>query len=225
MLRKITALILTAVLLLAAAVPALAATDAEISAVKDFKFFHFENGIGRGLCPVYTAPDADAFRIDGAQCQTNADMSVAGVDAAGWLLVRYTTNDGAERIGWIPPEYAKAFKMDGLDYVRESLTGRVACTAQADLAVTDDLMGASTFATIPAGETYAKELEGPASIKGVTKQTDALLEVNTGSADFAVLDALPAVEETDYFRHVQLEQPLKICIDGKGGKAMLKIIK
>ncbi len=45
------------------------------------------------------------------------------------------------------------------------------------------------------------------------------------SLDFAVLDALPAVEETDYFRHVQLEQPLKICIDGKGGKAMLKIIK
>ena len=155
MLRKITALILTAVLLLAAAVPALAATDAEISAVKDFKFFHFEKGIGRGLCPVYTAPDADAFRIDGAQCQTNADMSVAGVDAAGWLLVRYTTNDGAERIGWIPPEYAKAFQMDGFDYVRENLNSRVVCTAQEDLAVTDDLMGASTFATIPAGETYA----------------------------------------------------------------------
>ena len=40
-----------------------------------------------------------------------------------------------------------------------------------------------------AGESYAKDLEGPATIKGVTKQTDALLEVNTGSADFAVLDA------------------------------------
>lgn len=40
-----------------------------------------------------------------------------------------------------------------------------------------------------AGEGYAKDLEGPANIKSVLKQTDALLEVNTGSADFAVLDA------------------------------------
>ncbi|MBQ9544923.1 MAG: transporter substrate-binding domain-containing protein [Clostridia bacterium] len=39
-----------------------------------------------------------------------------------------------------------------------------------------------------AGEEYAKGFEG-ATVKGVTKQTDALLEVNTGSADFAVLDA------------------------------------
>ena len=45
------------------------------------------------------------------------------------------------------------------------------------------------------------------------------------SLDFAALDALPAVEETEYYRHVQVENPLKICIDGKGGKAMLKIIK
>ncbi len=39
-----------------------------------------------------------------------------------------------------------------------------------------------------AGEEYAKSFEG-AVIKGVTKQTDALLDVNSGVADFAVLDA------------------------------------
>ena len=39
-----------------------------------------------------------------------------------------------------------------------------------------------------AGETYAAEFEG-AIIKGVTKQTDALMDVNSGAADFAVLDA------------------------------------
>ncbi len=39
-----------------------------------------------------------------------------------------------------------------------------------------------------AGETYANEFDG-AVIKGVLKQTDALLDVNAGSADFAVLDA------------------------------------
>ena len=43
-----------------------------------------------------------------------------------------------------------------------------------------------------AGETYAKKAfattEVGASISSVTKQTDALLEVNSGTADFAVLD-------------------------------------
>lgn len=39
-----------------------------------------------------------------------------------------------------------------------------------------------------AGETYAQTFEG-ASIKGCLYQTDCLMEVNAGSADFAVLDA------------------------------------
>ena len=39
-----------------------------------------------------------------------------------------------------------------------------------------------------AGESYAESFEG-ATIKGVAKQTDALLDVNSGAADFAVLDA------------------------------------
>lgn len=40
--------------------------------------------------------------------------------------------------------------------------------------------------------------------------------------DFAVLDALPAVEETEFLRHVRFEQPLQICIDGKTGRALIK---
>ena len=39
-----------------------------------------------------------------------------------------------------------------------------------------------------AGETYAATFEG-ASIKGFLKQVDCLMEVNAGTADFAVLDA------------------------------------
>ena len=39
-----------------------------------------------------------------------------------------------------------------------------------------------------AGETYAKDFEG-ANIKGCNYQTDCLMEVNAGSADFAVVDA------------------------------------
>lgn len=37
--------------------------------------------------------------------------------------------------------------------------------------------------------------------------------------DFGVLDALPAVFETEFLRHVRFPAPLGICIDGKTGKA------
>ena len=42
-----------------------------------------------------------------------------------------------------------------------------------------------------AGESYAESFEG-VTIKGFTKQTDCLFEVNAGTADFAVLDVLLA---------------------------------
>ena len=40
-----------------------------------------------------------------------------------------------------------------------------------------------------AGESYAKGFEG-ATVKGFLKQTDCLMDVNTGAIDFAVVDAL-----------------------------------
>jgi hypothetical protein len=38
-----------------------------------------------------------------------------------------------------------------------------------------------------------------------------------------VLDALPAVEETDLVRHVRLNKPLEMYIDGYANKALIKI--
>ena len=43
------------------------------------------------------------------------------------------------------------------------------------------------------------------------------------SLDLAPLDALPAVFETQWLRHVQLDNPLTVCIDGKVGKALIKL--
>ncbi|MBR1573556.1 MAG: phosphoenolpyruvate synthase [Bacteroidales bacterium] len=39
----------------------------------------------------------------------------------------------------------------------------------------------------------------------------------------ALLDALPALEETDYIRHVRLERPLTVCVDGRTSRALVKI--
>ncbi len=40
--------------------------------------------------------------------------------------------------------------------------------------------------------------------------------------DFAELDKLPAVEETEYLRHVRFDRELEICIDGRNSKAFIK---
>lgn len=40
--------------------------------------------------------------------------------------------------------------------------------------------------------------------------------------DFTELDKLPAVEETEYIRHVRFDRELKICIDGRNSKAFIK---
>ena len=39
--------------------------------------------------------------------------------------------------------------------------------------------------------------------------------------DSAVLDALPAERETKYWRLIHLDEPLKICIDGRSGRAFM----
>ena len=38
--------------------------------------------------------------------------------------------------------------------------------------------------------------------------------------DFSVLDALPSVWESEYVRHVRLEQPLRLCVDGHRSRAL-----
>ena len=40
-----------------------------------------------------------------------------------------------------------------------------------------------------------------------------------GRLDFAALDALPALTETRYLRHVRLPQPLRLCVDGRRSRA------
>lgn len=41
--------------------------------------------------------------------------------------------------------------------------------------------------------------------------------------DYDALEALPALHESKYLRHVRLETPLRICIDGRKNKAIVKL--
>jgi hypothetical protein len=43
------------------------------------------------------------------------------------------------------------------------------------------------------------------------------------SVDFDALDAMPAVSETRYLRHVRFPEPLRICIDGKCNRALVAL--
>ena len=41
--------------------------------------------------------------------------------------------------------------------------------------------------------------------------------------DLSELEALPAVEETEFLRHVQLPKPLTACVDGRTGRAVISL--
>ena len=46
--------------------------------------------------------------------------------------------------------------------------------------------------------------------------------INDGSLDFDKLNAMPATYESDFVRCVRFDNPLEICIDGVGNKALVK---
>ncbi len=127
--------------------------SSRLSNVLDFKFNNQEYGIGYGYCPVYTAPSEDACRLANgkAGCDTNSYMSIGGYDATGWLMVRYDTNDGGTRVGYIPPKYVRGYKARitrlEFDYIPVQATDTIY--------VTDNpMVSNSAFATFSWGETF-----------------------------------------------------------------------
>ena len=154
--KKLVALVLLAALALSLIPSALAEAydgDSALFYVIDFKFHHYEKGIGYGSLPVYTAPSLDAVRAANgkATVDTNADMYIGGFDESGWLMVRYETNNKGIRVGYVEPGKVKGFKTD-IDTLKFS---RIPQVAQTRIDVTDDpLMISAPFAELEAGETY-----------------------------------------------------------------------
>lgn len=82
-------------------------------------------------------------------------------------------------------------RADKVDFSYNYMENRQVIVVKKDsgIATKDDLKGKIASAEAgSAGETYAKGFKGIV-YKGATKQTDSLMEVNAGTADFAVLDA------------------------------------
>ena len=127
----------------------------ERATVTPFKFEHMKHGIGKGVCPVYTAPYEGAYRAANgkASVDTNSNLDVGGYSAQGWLLVRYSTNNGGTRVGWIPPKYIK-----GVVTAMAPHFFHIEQTAEEDLQVSDNNLSpydpSSIIGTIAAGETY-----------------------------------------------------------------------
>lgn len=158
--KRITALLTILTLLLATTAFAYTNTN-DIYNVVDFKFFKAANGIGCGLCPVYTAPSKSAYRVGNASCNTNYELYLVGLEN-GWLLVRYETNNGGVRVGYIPLEYVSGAKNTiksinrGVDYI--SQFSYIERTATEDLYITDNPktsnVAFSSFGKIRRGATY-----------------------------------------------------------------------
>ena len=82
-------------------------------------------------------------------------------------------------------------RADKVDFSYNYMENRQVIVTKKDAGITkaEDLNGKFGAAESgSAGETYGKSFEG-VTIKGFTKQTDCLLEVISGTADFAVVDA------------------------------------
>ena len=126
----------------------------EIYSVIDFKFFHYEKGIGYGYCPVYTAPSTSAFRCANgkAGCDTDSDMWIAGFDQeSGWLMVRYEISKDNWRVGYIAKSDVSGFKTD-IDKLKFSHIPQIAVGT---IEVTDNPVTASApFATLSDGDSY-----------------------------------------------------------------------
>lgn len=82
-------------------------------------------------------------------------------------------------------------RADKVDFSYNYMKNKQVIVAKKDsgIATVNDLKGKIADAEIgSAGESYAKDLAEGIIFKGATKQTDCLLSVNTGKANFAVLD-------------------------------------
>ena len=82
-------------------------------------------------------------------------------------------------------------RAEKVDFSYNYMENRQVIVAKKDagIASAEDLKGkVAAVESGSAGETYAKSFDG-VTIKGFTKQTDCLFEVNAGTCDFAVLDA------------------------------------
>ena len=127
------------------------ALQSQLNSLPPFKFEKHKNGIGYGPCPVYTAPSSDAYRCANgkATCDTNSKMDDAGF-VSGWLMVRYETNKGDCRVGYIPPKYVKDYTSHMFPHF-----GYIPAVAEDTIYVTDNPMTHGTsFAELAAGESF-----------------------------------------------------------------------
>ena len=148
----VSVILLASVALNASAGKSIGGNESAQSQIPEFLFINMKAGIGCGLCPVYTAPSLNAYRCNNgkAACATDSPLYIGGFNDERWLMIRYETNSGATRVGYIPPNYVKGFKHWAtlkFSYVETS--------ASTALYVTDNPMdNYSAFAILDSGETY-----------------------------------------------------------------------
>lgn len=151
--KKVIACSLAVVLILLA-VSALAVSGPSKSELYPFKFEHHKKGIGLGNCPVYSAPYSGAYRAANGKssCDTNYYVDIGGFEN-GWLFVRYETNKGSWRVGWIPPKYVRGVKTPmtpHFKYIRQ--------VAKTEIDVSDNNLAfndkSSIIGTLRSGDVY-----------------------------------------------------------------------
>ena len=124
----------------------------KLRTVQDFKFQNHKDGIGTGICAVYSAPSNSSLRFANgrASCDLADEVDEAGYDH-GWLLVRYKTSGEQIRVGYIRRETAGNFKssMPAMECDPIPLTAAVSIRL-----IEAPSENSASFGTINAGDTF-----------------------------------------------------------------------
>ena len=151
-------LTLAVILCLSAASAAYAssADEAVLDRIRTLPAFNFrvhENGLGiAALLPVYTAPSESAFRAGNGEASVNLTEKISESNYVdGWLLIRYQTEKGPFRVGYIQQKYLMDFKSTMPDVQFE----RIPLIAADTIYITDDPnYGSSYFGQLNPGDLF-----------------------------------------------------------------------
>lgn len=116
-------------------------------------FTRHPDGIARGTCPVYLAPDPGALRLANGyqEVDTNHDLYEGGYTENGWLFVRYMNSKGYTRVGYIPGKDVKRFKSS----MSLRTFARIGAVAADTIPVTDNpVKDGVAFTELAAGDSF-----------------------------------------------------------------------
>ena len=175
--------------------------------------------------------DVSVYDDDNEQIFCKSDQALSNGRIEGVRDILFVRNDNFERANMIHMadqigEYNQKFKDEDLPYMLIG-PGRWG-TSDRWLGIPtkwDQVSSARVIVEADYGDFMVEPSFGTHFFQNLITFSIAYLTINSASKynalDWDWLNSIEAVSETEYVRHVRLDQPLNILIDGRSGKAVI----